>query len=117
MGAWRTPVRLLRPRLAENSLKFEMKINFAVEIFLIILFLYFLEKLYCITKKNQFISSDDHKNHVLMIFNQLTSYVEDVLKSYILNEILLVTWILHRLQPYCKQSFSTKQIDPTILYQ
>ena len=25
-----------------------------------------------------------------MIFNQLTSYVEDVLKSYILNEILLV---------------------------
>ena len=35
-------------------------------------------------------SSDDHKSHVLMIFNQLTSYVEDVLKSYILNEILLV---------------------------
>ena len=25
-----------------------------------------------------------------MIFNQLTSYIEDVLKSYILNEILLV---------------------------
>ena len=35
-------------------------------------------------------SSDDHKSHVLMIFNQLTSYLEDVLKSYILNEILLV---------------------------
>ena len=35
-------------------------------------------------------SSDDHKSHVLMIFNQVTSYVEDVLKSYILNEILLV---------------------------
>ena len=34
-------------------------------------------------------SSDDHKSHVLMIFNQLT-YVEDVLKSLILNEILLV---------------------------
>ena len=30
-----------------------------------------------------------YKSHVLMIFNQLTSYVEDVLKSYILNEILL----------------------------
>ena len=35
-------------------------------------------------------SSDDHKIHVLMIFNQVTSSVEDVLKSYILNEILLV---------------------------
>ena len=34
--------------------------------------------------------SDDHKSLVLMIFNQLTSYVEDVLKSYILNEIFLV---------------------------
>ena len=35
-------------------------------------------------------SSYGYKSHVLMIFNQLTSYVEDVLKSYILNEILLV---------------------------
>ena len=35
-------------------------------------------------------SSDDHKSHVLMIFNLVTSYVEDVLKNYILNEILLV---------------------------
>ena len=35
-------------------------------------------------------SSDDHKSHFLMIFNQLKSYVEDVLKSNILNEILLV---------------------------
>ena len=35
-------------------------------------------------------SSDDYKSLVLMTFNQLTSYVEDVLKSYILNEILLV---------------------------
>ena len=34
--------------------------------------------------------SDHHESHVLMIFNHLTSYVEDVLKSYILNEILLV---------------------------
>ena len=36
-------------------------------------------------------SSYGYKSHVLMIFNQLTSYVEDVLKSYILKEILLVT--------------------------
>ena len=35
-------------------------------------------------------SSYGYKSHVLMIFNQLTSYVEDVLKSYICNEILLV---------------------------
>ena len=35
-------------------------------------------------------SSDDNKKHVLIILNQLTSYVENVLKSYILNEILLV---------------------------
>ena len=35
-------------------------------------------------------SSYGYKSHVLMIFNQLTSYVEDVLKSYIFNEILLV---------------------------
>ena len=35
-------------------------------------------------------SSDDHKSHVLMIFDQVKSYVEDVLKSYILNEILHV---------------------------
>ena len=35
-------------------------------------------------------SSYGYKSHVLMIFNQLTSYVEDVLKSYIFNEILIV---------------------------
>ena len=35
-------------------------------------------------------SSYGYKSHVLMILNQLTSCVEDVLKSYILNEILLV---------------------------
>ena len=52
--------------------------------------MYFLEKIFCITKKNQFMSSDNHKSHVLMIFNQVKSYVEDVLKSYILNEILHV---------------------------
>ena len=58
-------------------------------------------------------SSDDHKSHVLLIFNQLTSYVENVSKSYILNEILFVaisilksslvsnvSWILSRLFYY-----------------
>ena len=53
--------------------------------------MYFLENIFCVTKKIQFMSSYGYKSHVLMIFNQLTSYVEDVLKSYILNEIPLVT--------------------------
>ena len=35
-------------------------------------------------------SSYGYKSSVLMIFNQLASYVEDVLKSYILKEILIV---------------------------
>ena len=64
-------------------------------------------------------SSDDHKSHVLMIFNQVTSYVEDVLKSYILNEILLVaTSILKSsLSAPCKGDSTsllpTKEVQPS----
>ena len=44
---------------AENPLKIDVKINIPIEIFEIILFLYFPEKLSCITKKNQFMYYDD----------------------------------------------------------
>ena len=40
-------------------------------------------------------SSYGYESHVLMIFNQLTSYVEDILKSYNLNEILLVATFIN----------------------
>ena len=63
---------------AENPLKIDVKINIPIEIFEIILFLYFPEKLFCITKKNQFMFSDEYEFHVLMTFTLLTSYVEDV---------------------------------------
>ena len=43
---------------AENPLKIYIKINIPLEIFEIILFLYFQEKLVCITKKNQYMFSD-----------------------------------------------------------
>ena len=43
---------------AENPLKIDIKINIPIEIFEIILFLYFPEKLFCIAKKNQFMFSD-----------------------------------------------------------
>ena len=65
-------------------------------------------------------SSDDHKSHVLMIFNQLTSYVEDILKSYILNEILLVAisilksslaYILHIIFIYIEYILKIQQGD------
>ena len=45
---------------AENPLKIDIKINIPIEIFEIILFLYFPEKLFCITEKNQFMFSDDY---------------------------------------------------------
>ena len=57
---------------AENPLKIDTKINIPIEIFKIILFLYFPEKLFCITKKNQFMFSDDYESYVLMTFILLT---------------------------------------------
>ena len=63
---------------AENPLKIDIKNNIPIELFEIILFSYFPEKLFCLTKKNRFMSSDDYESHVLMKFNQLTSCVEDV---------------------------------------
>ena len=44
---------------SENPLKIDIKINIPIEIFEIILFLYFPEKLFYITKKNQIMFSDD----------------------------------------------------------
>ena len=44
---------------AENPLKIDIRINIKIEIFDIILFLYFPEKLFCKTKKNQIKFSDD----------------------------------------------------------
>ena len=48
----------------ENPLKSDIKINIPIEIFEIILFLYFPEKLFCITKNNQIIFS----NNFVIIF-------------------------------------------------
>ena len=78
MRRCRAAEQLLRLWFAKNPLKIDIKINIPIETFEIILFLYFLEKLFRATKKNQFMSSDDYKSHVLMTFNLLTSYVEDV---------------------------------------
>ena len=44
---------------AENPLKIDIKINIPIEIFEIILFLYFPEIVICLTKKNQIMFSDD----------------------------------------------------------
>ena len=45
---------------AENPLKINIEINIPIEIFEIILFFYIPEKIFCITKKNQFMFSDDY---------------------------------------------------------
>ena len=130
---------------AENRLKIDIKIKIPIEIFEIILFLYIPEKIFYVTKKNQFMFSDNYVNILILPtitttaknkhthsltynYNRLFMYysplifqsiaykysatsigtewhyrvackgatftfillVEDVLKSYISNEILLV---------------------------
>ena len=45
---------------AENPLKIDIEINFPIELFGIILFLYIPEKIFHLTKKNQFMFSDDY---------------------------------------------------------
>ena len=45
---------------AENPLKIDIEINIPIELFEIILFLYIPEKIFYITKKNQFMFSDDY---------------------------------------------------------
>ena len=45
---------------AENPLKIYIEINIPIQIFEIILSLYFPEKLFCITIKNQFMFSEDY---------------------------------------------------------
>ena len=45
---------------AENPSKIDIEFNIPIELFEIILFLYIPEKILCITKKNQFMFSDDY---------------------------------------------------------